>query len=125
MLSPDDIFSLARETAQRHLLRVPPEELRDFFQNAAEGSLPETEYPALPIFFDNARGRLWLDRDYVAYQIGCGAVRYVYCNRRHIYAERIAFFYAQMPMPEDIRIAFCAAQAQMRKTKKDYYLRQT
>ncbi len=73
------VYNLAKALAEKHGLRKPDYAVlrREMFGN----------YPQ-PVILDSPRGRLWVDRFYVAWQSADSAtVKYVYVAKHHILEE--------------------------------------
>lgn len=67
------LYQIARVIADKYHLRMP-----------AHKSIQEHCYKwrlSDPIITRNSYGTLWVDADYIAYQLGTGEIQYVYCSR--------------------------------------------
>ena len=81
-----------------------------------------TEYYSdipIPIFLDNGGVYVWIDRYYIAYQVGFGDVIYVYLTKTHICEERAS----RIKLPPDIKRTFDYAFKQMNKLKTYTWVR--
>ena len=73
-------------------------------------------------------GTLWVDKFYVAYQIGDGDVHYTYIARQHLVEEVNAYREAarlrktDVQLPEDIKRCFRIAQRNMEATDRSYWI---
>ena len=76
------ITDLAAQIAEKYGLRpVPYSALRRVY---------DTRFP-LPVQTHSPNGQMWVDRYYIAWQLGSGPVRYGYLTRRHIFEELTAY----------------------------------
>lgn len=82
----------------------------------------------IPLMVSNPNGCLWVDRDYVAYELTGQPVQYAYVTYRHI-REEIASFHVlarcrknPAKLPADIRAAFRTALRAMERTGKNYHV---
>ncbi len=98
------VYNLAKEVAEKYGLRRPDYAV---LRKEMFGKYPQ------PVILDSHNGRLWVDRFYVAYQLGgCAEVKYVYVTRHHILEERSAYRVsskrgdAKHTMPEEIARQF-------------------
>ena len=105
------ITGLAAQVAEKYDLRpVPYSALRRVY---------DTRFP-LPVQTRSPNGQMWVDRYYIAWQLGSGPVRYGYLTRRHIFEELTAYRAAArlrgtpVLLPADIGAAFSSALRQMR-----------
>ena len=105
------ITGLAAQVAEKYGLRpVPYSALRRVY---------DTRFP-LPMQTRSPNGQMWVDRYYIAWQLGSGPVRYGYLTRRHIFEELTAYRAAArlrgtpVLLPADIGAAFSSALRQMR-----------
>ena len=72
------ITGLAAQVAEKYGLRpVPYSALRRVY---------DTRFP-LPVQTRSPNGQMWVDRYYIAWQLGSGPVRYGYLTRRHARAS--------------------------------------
>ena len=105
------ITGLAAQIAEKYGLRpVPYSALRRVY---------DTRFP-LPVQTRSPNGQMWVDRYYIAWQLGSGPVRYGYLTRRHIFEELTAYRAAArlrgtpVLLPADIGAAFSSTLRQMR-----------
>lgn len=95
---------------------------------SAEFGLPEAPRGAirhmydendLPLIYVNKKGRLWVDKYYIAYSLRDEVVRYVYLTHRHIKEEYQSYASAAkarketLQMPAEIKRAFDRAAGVM------------
>ena len=71
-----------------------------------------------PVNYDNGRTQVWIDRYYLAYQIGAEDVHYVYVTRTHI-GEELS---SRIRLPEDILSAFREALSCMNRKHCNIWL---
>ena len=98
------LFRMTKFLSQKHGLPMPDyDELRKTYVQKYAG----------PVFLHNAKGRIWADRYYIAYQLeGIGKVKYVYVTKYHMREEAISYSQAakgrgtKNMMPQDIKRAF-------------------
>ena len=87
----------------------------------------DTRFP-LPVQTRSPNGQMWVDRYYIAWQLGSGPVRYGYLTRRHIFEELTAYRAAArlrgtpVLLPADIGAAFSSALRQMRLQEKNIWI---
>ena len=117
------VLALADKVAEKHGLQAPRAWQRQMALES-EGeiariltmreTLPATLFPMV---LENKQGMLWVDSQYVAYQLGAGDVRYVYISLYHIMEERITGH-----LPRDIVKEFERARRGMRAKGRKYYV---
>lgn len=102
------------------LVPVSREEIsRMYYQN---------EKKLLPILKKCDAGTIWVDRYYVAYQLGDGDVRYTYISQHHLAEEVLAYRNASeergvtMALPLDILHCFQIAKLEMQATGLPYWI---
>lgn len=102
------------------LVPVPREEIaRMYYMN---------DKKLLPIIKQCDAGMLWVDRYYVAYQIGDGDVHYTYISKHHLAEEVLAYRAASercdmaMTLPLDIQLCFHEAKQEMQATRLPYWI---
>lgn len=71
-----------------------------------------------PVNYDDGRAQVWIDRYYLAYQIGTGDVHYAYVTRTHIGEE----FSSRIKLPGDILSAFREALSYMNRKHCNIWL---
>lgn len=82
----------------------------------------------IPIMKRCESGTVWVDKYYVAYQLGDGDVVYTYISQCHIKEEVNAYKTAsrergmRIPFPADILRCFKTAQNAMKTTGKPYWI---
>lgn len=64
------LYQIARSIADKHKLRMPA--YKSIYDHCYKPRISET------IITGNGNGILWVDREYIAYQIGTGEIQYVY-----------------------------------------------
>ena len=113
------ITGLAAQVAEKYDLRpVPYSALRRVY---------DTHFP-LPVQTLSPNGQMWVDRYYIAWQLGGGPVRYGYLTRRHIFEELTAYRAAArlrgtpILLPADIGAAFSSALREMRLQEKNIWI---
>ena len=107
-LGLNELITIARMTAERHKLKMPTE--ARIMENFKSGSASR-----LPVVVECPHGILWIDKFYVAYQIGTGVVHYTYLTREHIQEEVKSYKEANAEMPKDIEHCFLVGVAGMKK----------
>ena len=86
------------------------------------------EKKLLPIIKQCDAGTIWVDRYYVAYQIGDGDVHYTYISKHHLAEEVFAYRKASeergvaMALPLDILRCFHVAKLEMQATGLPYWI---
>lgn len=112
---------IAAGTAKANALTPPTREA------VARMYYSEPEYQ-LPIIIMSERGELWVDKYYVAYQIGSGDVCYTYLSKHHIEEELASYEEVsrerkcRICLSEDIAGCFAAAQQTMDMNGISYWL---
>lgn len=113
------ITGLAAQVAEKYDLRpVPYSALRRVY---------DTRFP-LPVQTRSPNGQMWVDRYYIAWQLGGGPVRYGYLTRRHIFEELTAYRAAArlrgtpVLLPADVGAAFSSALRQMRLQENNIWI---
>ena len=113
------ITELSAQIAEKYGLRpVPYSALRRVY---------DTRFP-LPVQTRSPNGQMWVDRYYIAWQLGGGPVRYGYLTRRHIFEElagyRAAAHLRGTPvlLPADVGAAFSSALREMRLQEKNIWI---
>ncbi len=77
---------------------------------------------------ENDTGTLWVDRYYIAYQLGDGDIHYVYLTKHHIREEIISYQTAskergiKVELSVDIRKQFARALKWMAGSAKDIWI---
>lgn len=111
----------AERTAKLYGLRCPArEDIWKMYNTACR-------YP-LPIITGCDNGMLWVDRYYVAYQIGSGDVHYTYLTRHHIAEECAAYKHAsdergeKVAMPPDIRRCFAEVKRILKENNMNCWI---
>lgn len=114
------LLQLANTIANRYgFRRVLPGELSWLYSN--------TKIP-LPIVLRNRDGTLWVDRYYMALQLGDGDVRYIYLTEQHIREEMFSYRTLKnchddpAELPRDIAAQFRLALRRMRATMVPIYV---
>jgi hypothetical protein len=119
LLSPGDVVAIADKLAKDLGISLPAKEklIKDFSQ----------ENP-LPVVISASGYTLWLDRYYIAYsRAEKGTIRYVYVSRTHILEEYRNFQDMKVrgvdeSLPPEIGSAFKAAETEMHRTGKEFYV---
>ena len=113
------IADLSEQIAETYGLRaVPYSALRRMY---------DTRFP-LPLQTRSPSGQMWVDRYYIAWQMGGGPVRYGYLTRRHIFEELAGYRAAarlrgmSVLLPADIGAAFSYALREMRLQEKNIWI---
>ena len=73
----------------------------------------------LPVIVQNANGILWVDKYYVAYQLGTSNVHYTYVTMYHIAEEQHSWRKAGKAIPRDIVHCFAVARVYMKLQQKE------
>lgn len=87
-----------------------------------------SRYTQLPIIVDSERGRLWVDKYYIAFRLGESDIRYVYISKHHIYEEQGAFSAAakargiRSQIPRDVLDNFRVARKYMAYKGRHYWV---
>ncbi len=82
----------------------------------------------MPIIMENEKGRIWVDKYYIAIQMTDGIVRYVYLTRHHIQEEYQSYLFARRTrrnrvyLPDTIKKEFQSATSKMNRKNKNYYV---
>ena len=82
----------------------------------------ESRKNRLPIITRCGAGMLWVDKYYVAYQLGSGDVEYTYLSPRHISEEVVSYRASHTPLPKDILRCFRIAKYDMRVSNTPYWI---
>lgn len=82
----------------------------------------------LPVMVENDTGTLWVDRYYIAYQLGDGDIHYVYLTKHHIREEIISYQAAskergiKVELSADIKKQFARTLKCMAGSTKDIWI---
>ena len=88
----------------------------------------QNEKKLLPILKKCDAGTIWVDRYYVAYQLGDGDVHYTYISQHHLAEELLAYRKASeerdvaMALPLDILRCFHMAKLEMQASGLPYWI---
>ena len=82
----------------------------------------------MPIILENEKGRIWVDKYYIAIQMTDGIVRYVYLTRHHIQEEYQSYLLARhtrrnrVYLPDAIKKEFQSATRKMYRENKNHHV---
>ena len=121
-LEAKQLYALAVDVARKYGLKPPTR--KDIAANYSDRW-------ASPIVTQNASGRMWTDKYYLAFQFLTEEVRYLYISRRHISEELQGYKIAAVErndasirLPEDIHAQFRKALARMKKNGQNIWLKE-
>ena len=115
------VQQIAHDTALRHGLTPPRRDRIDMMYQLGPKN-------SLPVIQRCERGMLWVDRTYVAYQIGTGEIHFTYITRSHIreeissYREASRERHTLIPFPADLLATYRRMNEKMRKAGLPFWV---
>lgn len=97
-------------------------------RKALEKLFAEKSRFSLPLILQNRKGTLWVDKYYIAYQIGSGDVVYTYVSRSHVFEELTSYREAaklrgqNVKIPSDVHRSLISALRKMQAKGYEYWI---